>query len=103
VFYGDSGGKGEAAVRPLSGRDKVVTFLKVIGTRAVQAGIRTRAARINGQPGVVYTDADGGLVGVAVFDILDGKVQAIRSVVNPDKLGHLGSISKAWHPQQPTA
>jgi hypothetical protein len=38
---------------------------------------------------------------VATF--LDGKIQAIRSVVNPEKLRHLGSISQAWHPQQPSA
>jgi RNA polymerase sigma-70 factor (ECF subfamily) len=103
AFYGDSGGKGEAAVGPLFGRTKVVTFLRVIGTRAVQSGIRTRPARINGQPGVVYTDDDGGLVGVVVLDVLDGKVQAFRSVVNPDKLRHLGSISHVWHPRQPSA
>jgi hypothetical protein len=32
---------------------------------------------------------------IAVFglDVADGVVQAIRSVVNPDKLGHLGPVS----------
>jgi RNA polymerase sigma-70 factor (ECF subfamily) len=100
VFYGDSGGKGEAAVGPLFGREQVVAFLTVLGTRAAQSGFRTRSARINGQPGIVYTDADGGLIGVAALDVLDGKVQAIRSVVNPDKLRHLGAISQVWHLRQ---
>jgi RNA polymerase sigma-70 factor (ECF subfamily) len=28
-----------------------------------------------------------------VFDIADGKVLGIRSVIDPDKLGHLGPVS----------
>ena len=38
-------------------------------------------------------DADGRVVNVFALDIADGLVQAIRSVVNPDKLGHLGPVS----------
>jgi RNA polymerase sigma-70 factor (ECF subfamily) len=30
---------------------------------------------------------------VAGLDIADGQIQAIHSVVNPDKLGHLGPVS----------
>jgi len=30
---------------------------------------------------------------VFALDIADGMVQAVRSVVNPDKLGHLGPVS----------
>ena len=40
--------------------------------------------------------ADGKLVGVLAIDCLDGQVQAIRSVVNPDKLRHLGETSQAF-------
>jgi RNA polymerase sigma-70 factor (ECF subfamily) len=29
------------------------------------------------------------------LDIADGKVQAIRSIVNPEKLGHLGPVADA--------
>jgi hypothetical protein len=28
--------------------------------------------------------------------VLDGRIQAIRSVVNPDKLEHLGPVADAW-------
>lgn len=28
------------------------------------------------------------------LDIADGKVQAIRSIVNPEKLGHLGPVAE---------
>jgi len=33
------------------------------------------------------------VVSVFTLDIADGAVQAIRSVVNPDKLVHLGPVS----------
>jgi RNA polymerase sigma-70 factor (ECF subfamily) len=41
---------------------------------------------------VIY-DAEGRVVSVVELDVADGVVQAILSVVNPDKLGHLGPVS----------
>jgi hypothetical protein len=41
---------------------------------------------------VVY-DADDRVVSVFGLDLAAGMVQAIRSVVNPDKIGHLGPVS----------
>jgi hypothetical protein len=38
-------------------------------------------------------DAEGRVVSVVELDVADGVVQAIRSVVNPDKLGHIGPAS----------
>ena len=29
------------------------------------------------------------------LDIADGQIQGIRSIVNPDKLGHLGEVADA--------
>jgi RNA polymerase sigma-70 factor, ECF subfamily len=31
-----------------------------------------------------------------VLDVLDGRIQMIRSVVNPGKLGHLGPLADPW-------
>ena len=28
--------------------------------------------------------------------MLDGRIQTIRPVLNPDKLGHLGPVADAW-------
>jgi RNA polymerase sigma-70 factor (ECF subfamily) len=44
---------------------------------------------VNGQPGVIVNDPNLGIVAVVSVDIAEGKVQTVRSVVNPDKLGHL--------------
>ena len=30
------------------------------------------------------------------LDVLDGRIQTIRAVINPDKLGHLGPVADAW-------
>lgn len=30
------------------------------------------------------------------LDVLDRQIQTIRSVINPDKLGHLGPVAHAW-------
>ena len=97
VFYGDTGGKGEAATAPVFGREQVIDLLVAFATRAQQLSISARPTWINGQPGFVSVDADGGIIAVIAFDVLDGMVQAIRSVVNPDKLQHLGPTSDVWH------
>jgi RNA polymerase sigma-70 factor (ECF subfamily) len=38
-------------------------------------------------------DREGRVVGVWSLDIAEGQVQAVSSIVNPDKLGHLGPLS----------
>jgi RNA polymerase sigma-70 factor (ECF subfamily) len=50
-------------------------------------------AWVNGQPGAIFRDAAGLVAGVMVLDIADGRVHTIRSIVNPDKLRHLGPVS----------
>jgi RNA polymerase sigma-70 factor (ECF subfamily) len=58
-------------------------------------GVEFRPTVINGQPGAEYRDADGKLMGVMSLDIAEGKIQAIRSIVNPEKLQHLGPVADA--------
>jgi RNA polymerase sigma-70 factor (ECF subfamily) len=56
-------------------------------------GVTLQPATVNGQPGFRTIDAEGLLVNVVSLDIQDGRIIAIRSVLNPDKLGHLGATS----------
>ena len=51
---------------------------------------------VNGQPGAIFRDRDGMVLSTLALDILDGRIQAIRSVQNPDKLGHVGPVADAW-------
>jgi len=100
LFYGDSGGLGEAAiVSPTVGRDRVAELIRVQVARTAQLGAELRAAWVNGQPGMTVSDA-GGLIAVIALDVLDGQIQAIRTVANPDKLRHLGPVSRTWHNRQ---
>ena len=93
VFHGDGGGKAQAIGKPMRGREQVVRFLSGLFRRGKFVGAYLKTVRVNGQPGAVTYDAEGRVVNVFALDIADGVVQAIHSVVNPDKLGHLGPVS----------
>jgi RNA polymerase sigma-70 factor (TIGR02957 family) len=93
VFHGDGGGKAQAVGKPLRGREQVQRFLGGLFRRGKFINASLRLARVNGQPGAVAYDAGGRVISVFELDIADGLVQAIRSVVNPDKLAHLGPVS----------
>ena len=97
VFYGDSGGRGEGVRGPVHGRDRVARLLSQVRKVSARRRVSLRGAPVNGQPGLIGVDQNGDLIGVFSFDILDGRIQTIRSVVNPDKLRHLGPVSRIWH------
>jgi hypothetical protein len=59
-----------------------------------------RLAWVNGQPGAVMDDAEGRVVTVFELEVADGVVQAIRAVVNPAKLGHIGPVSDVARPPE---
>jgi RNA polymerase sigma-70 factor (TIGR02957 family) len=91
VLHGDGGGKAPALARPVHGRAKVArTLLAWFRAAARIGGVSLQAAEVNGQPGALLLDPEGRLVTVLGVDVADGQVQAIRSIVNPDKLRHLG-------------
>ena len=90
VMYGDGGGKAPAAARPQHGRAQVMKLLAGLGKQARALELEGRPAEVNGQPGMLFVTPDGALVSVLSLDIAGGRIQALRSVVNPDKLRHLG-------------
>ncbi len=93
VAHGDGGGKAQAIGKPLAGRQRVMRLLIGGLRRARTLGASLRLAWVNGQPGAVMYDAEGRVVSVIELDVADGVVQAIRSVANPNKLGHIGPVS----------
>jgi RNA polymerase sigma-70 factor, ECF subfamily len=52
--------------------------------------------QVNGQPGAICRDRDGKAVSTLALGILGGQIQTIRTMINPDKLGHLGPVADAW-------
>jgi hypothetical protein len=93
VFHGDGGGKAQAIGRPLAGRDRVMRLITGIFRRGRFVHASLRLAWVNGQPGAVLYDAQERVVTVVELEVSGGVVQAVRAVVNPDKLGHLGPVS----------
>lgn len=93
LFVGDGGGKAAALPEPIYGRDRVVHLLRAFANQNRRLNLSFEAARVNGQPGAVVRDLDGLVVTVIGLDISGGVVQTIRSIVNPDKIGHLGAVS----------
>jgi RNA polymerase sigma-70 factor (ECF subfamily) len=89
VVYGDGGGKAPSIPVPLVGADRVAKALIGWGHQAAARGMAHRPALVNGEPGLVFSDQSGGAVWVAALEIADGAVVAVRSVLNPDKLGHI--------------
>ena len=93
VVHGDGGGKAQAIGAPLHGRERVARLLAGLFRRGRSLGTSLRLAWVNGQPGAVGYDAAGRVFCVFELEVADGLVQAIRGVVNPDKLRHIGPVS----------
>lgn len=91
----DGGDKGPALTRPVVGAPRVARLVAGFGSLA-HGLVDVEQHRVNDQPGAVLRDADGAVVAVMALDVLDGRIQTIRSVVNPDKLEHLGPVADAW-------
>jgi RNA polymerase sigma factor (sigma-70 family) len=93
VLIGDGGGKAQTLATPPAGSPAVARFFAGLFRRFDRIGVTLRPARVNGRPGAVFHDAADRIVAVMSLDITDGRIRAARSVVNPDKLRHLGQVS----------
>ena len=94
VLTGDGGGKVPALGHPVAGRSRVAQTLMSwirLGSRVPGASIRE--VEVNGMPGALLLDGEDRLVGVWELEIGGGEIQGVNSVVNPDKLAHLGPLA----------
>jgi hypothetical protein len=62
----------------------------------VSIDVTLEPCEVNGQPGAIFRDRDNKVLVTLTLDVLDGQIQTIRSVSNPDKLGQLGPVADAW-------
>ena len=72
--------------RAQHGRPHLRSFSRAAGA----SGRGLRMVEVNGEPGIVHLDGEGKLIRVIAVEIAGGQIQAVNSVVNPDKLRHLG-------------
>ena len=94
-LVGDGGGKAPALAKGVIGADNVARVLASFFPLIAKLDASTEPHEVNGQPGAVFRDRDGRLLGTLTLDVLGGQIQTIRSVVNPDKLGHMGPLADA--------
>jgi RNA polymerase sigma-70 factor, ECF subfamily len=52
--------------------------------------VSVQQTTVNGQPGTLNLGGEGKLINVFCFENVDGQIQAIRSIINPEKPRHLG-------------
>jgi RNA polymerase sigma-70 factor, ECF subfamily len=93
---GDGGGKAPQLARSIIGAENVARVLAATFPWLVRIDVMLEPCQVNAQPGAIFHDRDGKVLYALSLDVLDGQVQTIRSVSNPDKLGHLGPVADAW-------
>jgi RNA polymerase sigma-70 factor (ECF subfamily) len=92
VVHGDGGGKVPQWSAPIVGADKVARMFAGFGDQMRRIGATLEPHQINGQPGVIFRGPHGGVMSVMSFEVVNGRVATVRSIVNPDKLDHLGPV-----------
>ena len=91
ALISDGGGRVRAISRPIAGGDTVARFLVAMAQMPEAEGARGRLVSLNGQPGAVYWDADGGLRTAFLFDVSTAGVTALYVIRNPEKLARLAA------------
>jgi RNA polymerase sigma-70 factor (ECF subfamily) len=95
VLTGDGGGKVPALAHSLSGRSRVARVLHNWSKARSQiaGGVSFHVVEVNGGPGALILDARDRIAGALALEIVDGQITQVMSVVNPDKLAHLGVVA----------
>lgn len=96
ALVGDGGGKAPQFAERIVGADNVTRILVALAVPFDKLGGIVQPHQLNGQPGGIFRDQDGKVVNSWTLDILEGQVQTIRSVMNPDKLQHVGNVADSW-------
>ena len=89
-MVGDGGGKAPRWPNGILGADRVARVLASLGPSYLGIGGQVQPCELNGQPGAIFRDPEDRVINTISLDILEGRIQTIRAVLNPDKLAHLG-------------
>ncbi|MGW6769578.1 RNA polymerase sigma-70 factor [Streptomyces sp. NPDC055037] len=95
-MVGDGGGKAPQLAKAVMGAENVARVLGTVFPWLIRIDVSFEPREINGQPGAIFRDRDGKVLHVLVLDVLDGQIQTVRAVINPDKIGHIGPVADAW-------
>ena len=92
-FHGDGGGIASAVLHPVKGAAPVARLMHAFFTKARAYNLAFVEATVNGQPGIIAKTSEGAFISVMALQVVDGRISAMHSIINPDKLGHLGEVS----------
>jgi RNA polymerase sigma-70 factor (ECF subfamily) len=95
-MVGDGGGKAPQWARVIIGGEHVARNLALIFPAFSRVGMVLEEHEVNGQPGALMRDRNGKVFNAWSLEVHAGHIQTIRSVINPDKLGHVGPVADAW-------
>ena len=95
-LVGDGGGKAPQFGRAISGADEVARAFVAFSPLLARLDVTIERHEVNGQPGAIFRDRAGKVIYILTLDVHGGRIRTIRSVLNPDKLGHLGPVADAW-------
>jgi len=90
ALYADGGGKVTAARKPILGRARLARVFAKLERKSRPLGpFSDQHVHIGGQPAHVRCWPDGAILYVRSIDVVDGLIQTIRVVLNPEKLDHV--------------
>jgi RNA polymerase sigma-70 factor (ECF subfamily) len=90
VFYSDGGGKISAARKPLFGAARIARVVaKLVNKQERWGPFELELVKINGQPGRILRRPGGEIWDILSIDVVDGRIQTVSIIRNPEKLGHL--------------
>src|SRR5918996_1391956 len=98
VVRADGGGKAPALARAIHGRARAARTLIAGLRRLTRLVIASRREQVNRQPGALFIDREGRLIAVMILDVAEGEIQGVNSIINPDKLRHLGPLADLTAP-----
>ncbi|WP_326718135.1 MULTISPECIES: hypothetical protein [unclassified Streptomyces] len=81
---GDGAGTAPPWPRCIAGADQVARIFAMIVPALVRIGVRMEPRQVNHRPGAVFRDRNGTVLSALALDILDGRIQTIRWVNDPD-------------------
>jgi RNA polymerase sigma-70 factor (TIGR02957 family) len=86
VLISDGGGRVSAALRPITGADRVARFVAGIAAQGFALpGLRIEVAEVNGEPGIVAWAEGEPLIAMSL-QVDEGRIVQVLVVRNPDKL-----------------
>jgi RNA polymerase sigma-70 factor (ECF subfamily) len=92
VLVTDGGGKAKAALRPISGADKVARFVAAVSAEGLEnPDLRVELADVNGAPAIVAWEGTEPYLSMSMVVGGDGRIEQVLLVRNPDKLRGIAS------------